>query len=121
MSTQKVQQTVQRITTQREQSRPRLRRPPRPVGRLKPERVQEELKTMPGWRVLAGARGLGRTRRFNHTLAAAKFAAWVAELGAVEGHAVTLGIFGNRVTLALQRPSRHGISMALIDFARQLG
>jgi len=115
-------QNVQRITRQGEWKDPRLRRPPRrPGGQLKPERVQEELKTMPGWRALARARGLGRTRRFNQPLAAAKFAAWVAELASAEGHAVTVGVCGSRVSLVLQRRSRNGISLALLDFARQIG
>jgi pterin-4a-carbinolamine dehydratase len=115
-------QNVQRIRTQGERKGPRLRRPPRrPGGQLKPERVQEELKTMPGWRALSRARGLCRSRRFNQPLAAAKFAAWVAELASAEGHAVTLGVRGCHVSLVLQRPSRNGISLALLDFARQLG
>ena len=115
-------QNVQRITTEERRNGPRLRRPPRrPGGQLKPERVQEELRTMPGWRALAKARGLGRTRRFNQPMAAAKFAAWVTELASAEGHAVTVGIYGSRVSIALQRPSRNGISMALLDFARQIG
>jgi len=99
----------------------RVRRPPRPVGKLKPERVQEELKTMPGWRLVAGGNALARTRKFTQAGAAAKWAAFIADLAATERHAVTLSVTANRVTLLLQRPSRNGIDMPLLDFARQLG
>lgn len=99
----------------------KVRRPPRPVGKLKPERVQEELKTMPSWRLVAGGNALARTRKFTQPGAAAKWAAHIADLIATERHAVTLGVTVNRVTLLLQRPSRNGIDMPLLDFARQLG
>jgi len=99
----------------------RLRRPPRPVGKLKPERVQEELKTMPNWRLVAGGNGLARTCKFTQPGAAAKWAAYIADLAATERHAVTLTVTANKVTLLLQRSSRNGIDMPLLDFARQLG
>ncbi len=101
--------------------RGKVRRPPRPVGKLKPERVQEELKTMPNWRLVAGGNGLYRACRFTQAGAAAKWAAFIADLAATERHAVTLGVTANRVTVLLQRPGRNGIDMALLDFARQLG
>ncbi len=99
----------------------RLRRPPRPVGKLKPERVQEELKTMPSWRLVAGGNGLFRTCRFTQAGEAGKWAAFIADLTATERHAAALGITANRVTVLLQRRGRNGIDMALLDFARQLG
>ena len=110
--------------------KPRVRRPPRPVGKLKPDRITlntdggcsvEELKTMPGWRLVAGGNALARTRKFTQAGAAAKWASFVTDLAATERHAVTLTVTANRVTLLLQRPSRNGIDMPLIDFARQLG
>jgi pterin-4a-carbinolamine dehydratase len=99
----------------------RVRRPPRPVGKLKPERVQLELRTMPGWRLVAGGNALARTRKFTQAGAAAKWAAFIADLAATELHAIHLGVTANQVTLLLQRPSRRGIDMPLLDFARQLG
>jgi len=99
----------------------RLRRPPRPVGKLKPERVQEELKTMPGWRLAARGNALARTRKFTQAGAAAKWAAFIAGLAATERHAIHLVVTANQMTLLLQRPNRRGIDMPLLDFARQLG
>jgi|SRR6476661_5622647 len=116
------------MSTEKEQAavggrvkRGRLRRPPRPVGKLKPERVQEELKTMPNWRLVADGNALYRVCRFTQAGAAAKWAAFIADLAATERHAVTLGVTANRVTVLLQRPSKNGIDMELLDFARQLG
>lgn len=101
--------------------RGQLRRPPRPGGKLKPERVQLMLKSMAGWRLVARGNALATTRRFTQAGAAAKWAAFVADLAATERHAITLGVTASRVTLLLQRPSRNGINMPLLDFARQLG
>jgi pterin-4a-carbinolamine dehydratase len=97
------------------------RRSGRPGGKLKPERVQEELKAMPGWRLMAGGNALVRTRKFAQPGAAAQFAADVADLAAGQGQPAILGVTAHQVTLTLQRPSRNGIDMALIHFARQLG
>jgi len=98
-----------------------LRRPPSPGGKLKSERVQEELKTMPGWRSLSQYRALSRTRQFKQPQAAARFAAFAFELAAMENQALTLGIIGGQVTLTVERRSRNGITQPLIEFARQLG
>jgi pterin-4a-carbinolamine dehydratase len=98
-----------------------LRQPPRPGGKLKSERVQEELRMMPGWEPLSEYRALSRTRQFRQPRAAARFAAFAFELAAMEGQALTLGITGGRVTLTVERRNRDGINMPLIDFARQLG
>jgi pterin-4a-carbinolamine dehydratase len=98
-----------------------LRRPLRPGGKLKPERVQLELKTMPGWRLVSKGNALARTRTFTQAGAAAKWASHISDLMATERHAVTLAVTANRVTLLLQRPGRKGIDMPLLDFARQLG
>jgi len=96
------------------------RRSGRPGGKLKPERVQEELKTMPGWRLASGGNALARTRKLSQPGAAAKYAAYVADLAAAHGQPVILGVTAYQVTLTLQRPSHKGIDMALINFARQL-
>jgi len=102
----------------------RLRRPTRRGGslKLKPERVQEELKSMPGWSLAGDGRALEYGRQFVQPSGAAKFAAYVADLAAVEGQPVHLGILGNRVLLTLpRRPNADGLTMNVIDFARQLG
>ena len=98
----------------------RLKRPPRPGGKLKPERVQLTLKAMPGWRLAAGGNALLMTRSFTAAGEAAKLAAFVAALAAAEPHALTLGVTAHRVTLRLQRSNRNGIDRPLLDFARRI-
>jgi pterin-4a-carbinolamine dehydratase len=82
--------------------------------------VQQELKTLPGWRLTAGGNALVRTRKFGQPGDAARFAAHVADLAAGQGQPAILGVTARQVTLTLQRPSRNGIDRALIHFARQL-
>lgn len=96
------------------------RRSGRPGGKLKPERVQAELKTLPGWRLTAGGNALVRTRKFIQPGAAAQFAAHVADLAAGQGQPAILGVTTHQVTLTLQRWSRNGIDRTLLNFARQL-
>ncbi|MEA2599747.1 MAG: hypothetical protein QOF89_739 [Acidobacteriota bacterium] len=100
----------------------KLRRPPRPKGSLKPERVQEELKTMPAWRLAPDGKAIGHTRELLQAAGAAKFAGFVADLAAVDHQPVHLGISGNRVLLTLpHRNGTSGLTAPVFDFARQLG
>jgi pterin-4a-carbinolamine dehydratase len=99
----------------------KLRRPPRPRGKLKPERVEEELRTMPGWKLAADGRALEHAREFAQPAAAARFTAFVAELAASQRQPVQVGISGNWVLLTLHRRKRAGgLTMPVIDFARQI-
>jgi pterin-4a-carbinolamine dehydratase len=107
---------------------PRLRRPPRqPALRwLKPERVQEMLRAMTGWRLLPGDVSIGRIREFADDGAAAAYAAFVAELAGRDGHPFKLEQAGNRITVTLYGPlsrkgSPMGITTALLETARALG
>jgi pterin-4a-carbinolamine dehydratase len=97
-----------------------LKRPPRPGGKLKPERVQLMLETMPDWRLSPAGNALLLTRKFAQAGEAASLAAAVAALSMGETHVLTLGVSAYRVTLRLQRPSRNGIDMPLLDFARRI-
>jgi hypothetical protein len=96
------------------------KRPSRPAGKLKPERVQLTLKTMPGWRLSSKGNALRLTRSFPQAGEAAKLAAFVAALSARGNHDLTLGLTAYRVTLRLQRSNRRGIDRPLLDFARQI-
>ncbi len=100
----------------------KLRRPPRPRGSLKPERIEEELKSMPAWRLMPDGKAIGHSRGFTQAGGAAKFAAFVAELAAADRQPVHLGVSGNRVLLTLTcRKRANGLTAAVFDFARQLG
>ena len=108
--------------------KPKVRRPPRPAGLiwLKPERVQEMLRAMTGWRLLPGDASIGRVREFADTGAAAAYAAFVAELAGRDEHPFTLEQAGNRITVTLHGPLRRrggprGITTTLLETARALG
>jgi pterin-4a-carbinolamine dehydratase len=86
------------------------------------EGVQEELKTMPAWRLAPDGKAIGHTRELLQAAGAAKFAGFVADLAAVDHQPVHLGISGNRVLLTLpHRNGTSGLTAAVFDFARQLG
>jgi len=97
---------------------------PGPLGveeRLKSERVQEELKTMSGWRLLPGGMALHRAREFFLPHEAAKYASYVGELAANQHHRVQLLLFGTKVVVVVYGPKGvGGITAKLIGFARQL-
>lgn len=102
-----------------------VRRPPG-ITLLKPERIQEYLKTMPGWRLLPGDAAIGRVREFPEEGAAAAYAAFVTELVGRDGHPFVLERFGRRVTVTLygvqpQGIRRGGLTSAHLDTARALG
>jgi pterin-4a-carbinolamine dehydratase len=107
----------------------KLRRPPRrpqpPDEKLKPERVQEELATMPGWELLAGGKSIGRSFRFASERAAVTYAAFVSSSAVDAGQPVRLLVDGRRLEVTLfSPPSRNGsrgqLTMAVLDFARKM-
>ena len=100
----------------------KLRRTPRPGGALKSERVQEELKKMPGWKLSPDGKAISHLRELAQAGGAAKWASFVAELAAADRQPVHLGISGTRVLLTLpHRNGARGLTAAVFDFARQLG
>jgi len=91
---------------------------------LKPERVQEELMTMPGWRGIVNFRAIDHVRRFPTAEVASKFvdyvSAWAQESGQLCSVAQTLEHVA--VTLTGRHPGGHfGITRAVLDFAKRLG
>lgn len=116
---QKEQQQMEALTAE---AALRLRQPPRRRSRLKPERVQQELKSMPGWSLAVDGKALEHARKLAHPAGAAKYAAYVAEMAAAEGQPVHVGLSGFWVLLTLtRRPGTEGLTMPVLDFARQLG
>ena len=92
---------------------------PGPGTALKAERVQEELKAMPGWELFPHGKALHRAREFAVPMVAAKFASYAAELAATAHQSVQLQWSGTRVSVILH--GRGGITETLLGFARQLG
>jgi pterin-4a-carbinolamine dehydratase len=105
----------------------RMRRPARPPGtKLKPERIQKELATMPGWELLPGGKSIGRIFQFDSERAAATYAAFVSASAGDAGQPVRLQVAGSEVEVKLFSPLRRNgslgdLTMYVIDFARKLG
>lgn len=91
---------------------------------LKPERVQEELMAMPGWRGIANFRAIDHVRRFPTEEVATAFAVYVSALARESGQlcSVIQTLEHVTVTLTGRHPGGHfGITRAVIDFAKRLG
>lgn len=102
-----------------------LRRvPPLPDGHfLKPERVQEELQAMPGWRGVAHYRGIDHVRRFPTAEVAAAFTGYASAFAQETGQLCSVVQTGEHVTVTLtgRHPSgAFGVTRAVLDFAKRL-
>jgi pterin-4a-carbinolamine dehydratase len=107
------------------QSEARLRRTIRPFfQKLKPERVQEELRMMPGWIMLPNGKAIQRTYQLSSDRAAAHFATYLSAHAGDLGQPAHLALVGRTLTLKLFAPPQRGrqaaLDMGVIAFARQL-
>ena len=103
-----------------------VRRPPRPVelSRLKAERVQEELKTMPGWQLTADGEAIDRIREFPTKDLAVVYVNFVAMMASLQEQPLDLSLWTNVVIVALSAelaPGHREVTQEVLDFARMLG
>lgn len=94
------------------------------ADRLKSERVQEELKSMPGWRLVPGGQAIDRVRELPSPGVAAAYARYVAECVQQANVPVTLVLSDNLVTVTLRtshRRSRLSLPDAALQVARVIG
>lgn len=68
---------------------------------LKPERVQQLLRELPGWSLGAGGCAIVRSRRFTSVDEAAEFVNAVGRLATSRRQPVTLALAGRTVSLTL--------------------
>lgn len=91
---------------------------------LRPERVQEELMALAGWRGIVNFRAIDHVRRFPTAEVASKFADYVSAFAQETGQlcAVVQRLEHVAVTLTGRHPGGHvGITRAVLDFAKRLG
>lgn len=103
-----------------------LRRPPRPVERLKAERVQEALRAMPGWNLTHTGRAIHRVHWFPSRDVAVAYASYVSALAYSESQRVHLSVMECRVAVTVYgaSPVVEGdgwIDQGNLDFAVSLG
>jgi pterin-4a-carbinolamine dehydratase len=68
---------------------------------LKPERVQQLLRELPGWSLGAGGRAIERSRQFTSVDEAAEFVGLAGQLATSQRQPVTIALAGRNVSLAL--------------------
>ena len=99
--------------------------PPAPIeARLRPERVQERLRTMPGWSLVKGGHAVERMSKLATPMTAADYAGCVLREAARAKQEVRLRLEGARVVIQVMAP--HGypdsgaIDLKQLDFAAAL-
>lgn len=91
-------------------------------AKLKAERVQEKLLSLPGWRLSADGNSLVRVRTFRNNTSAMAFTFFANTVMEGSGHRVHLTLSGPRVLLTLQSRAYHGgLTESLFDLAQDLG
>lgn len=103
--------------------RPVEKKKRRPViDRLKAERIQLRLRGLPGWAASREGHSLRRVRRFGSPAAAASYAAFAASLAESSGLALSLGLHGARLSLAVRDRSsgRSEVTDAVFTYAEQV-
>jgi len=106
------------------------------VERLKPERVQdglavrktlhrlrvmERLDGMPGWKLAADSRAIGKARRFDEPKEAAAYAAFAVQLAAGRRQPLSLALSAGQLVVTLRGRSRYGITGTVLALAADLG
>jgi pterin-4a-carbinolamine dehydratase len=92
---------------------------------LKPERVQEMLQAMPGWKLDTGRKALDRLQEFSDSKVALAFAAYATELAGSARQPISVFVSGGRMGLTLhgqpRRGKKGGLTLAVIELAKRLG
>ncbi|MFL6202302.1 MAG: 4a-hydroxytetrahydrobiopterin dehydratase [Thermoanaerobaculia bacterium] len=95
------------------------------VMRLKPERVQQLLLRLPGWRLRQDGRGLENVRSFRSAKEARLFVGDVCKLAEIRHQPVSFRLAGRQVTITLQgHPAKGctgGINGAVFNLAGKIG
>lgn len=114
--------TSQRAAQAKKLIRPRGELARRLETRLKAERVQEKLRAVPGWRLLAGGKAVDRVREFHDPRVAAAWAQFVHLYAERAGFPAEVTVSGARVLVILRdRITRGELSTAALEAIRVLG
>ena len=92
---------------------------------LKPERVQEMLQAMPGWKLDMSRKALDRVHEFSDSKVALAFAAYATELAGSARQPISVFVSGGRMGLTLhgqpRRGKKGGLTLAVMELAKRLG
>ncbi len=94
------------------------------VQRLKSERVQEELRAMPGWELAHEEKTIERVKVYPTPEVAALYAAFVTRFASAAGFFVNVGLSGGQACVTVYAPQINGcpgeVTESVLAFARQL-
>src|SRR4051812_47736757 len=97
----------------------------RDLEELKPERVQEALQAMPGWKLDMSRKALDRLHEFSDSKVALAFATFATELAGAGRQSISVFVSGGRVGLTLhgqpRRGKKGGLTLAVMELAKRLG
>jgi pterin-4a-carbinolamine dehydratase len=97
----------------------------RDLEELKPERVQEALQAMPGWKLDVNRKALDRFHEFSDSKVALAFATFATELAGAGRQPISVFVSGGRVGLTLhgqpRRGKKGGLTLAVMELAKRLG
>jgi pterin-4a-carbinolamine dehydratase len=82
---------------------------------LKPERVQQLLRELPGWSLGADGRSIERRRQFKSVAEAVEFVGLAGKLATSQRQPVTVALTGRNVSLALTGHPRKGCTGGLTN------
>ncbi|HKI87181.1 MAG TPA: 4a-hydroxytetrahydrobiopterin dehydratase [Thermoanaerobaculia bacterium] len=88
--------------------------------RLKAERIQRELKRLPGWEPAARGKAIRRTYELPGFRAALAFVAYVGELAEAKQHHPDIDIRYNKVTLTLSTHDAGGVTGKDVEMAAMI-
>lgn len=92
--------------------------------RLKSERVQDELKAMPGWAPAHGETAIECVKTFATPEIAGLYGGFAAQCAAATGFPVTVSVSGGQVCVTVHTPEIDGcpseLTLPVLAFARQL-
>jgi pterin-4a-carbinolamine dehydratase len=115
-----MQNAVPAVPTPTAQQEAQLR--PLVLEKLKAERVQEKLRSMPEWKLLPSGKALSRVRDFADSHTAGLYAGFVNEFAERQRQPLAVKLTGLRVSITLlPRPRRSGVTERMLHFAVALG
>ena len=103
---------------------PTPKRGPRPgsgtIERLKPERIQDGLRALTGWRLDESGTSISRRFRFPSARPAASFSQLVADLALDHLHQPAIHLYGNQVDVTLTTALARGLTARDLKLARAI-
>ena len=110
----------QQVTEINKKRRPRPDELGEVQQRLRSERVELALRQLPGWKLVAAGKAIGRTWKFPDPQVAAAYVAYVANLAAAVRQPLRIHLEGTMLSVTVSGIHRHGTGEGLTRQVIQL-